>query len=70
VLVNTLITDRGLGLLRELSTLKSLDVSGTSVTDAGLRQLVSLPALRWVVAVKTGVATADALPGVRIDLAD
>ncbi len=70
VLVNTAITDQGLGLLRELSTLESLDVSGTAVTDAGLRQLTSLLALRWVVAVKTNVASSDVLPGVRVDLAD
>jgi hypothetical protein len=45
---NTQVTDRGLEQLKEFSTLESLDLEWSNVTDAGLANIAAVKSLRWV----------------------
>jgi hypothetical protein len=54
-LVDTLVTDEGIGQLLRLQGLERVNLSGTKTTDEGLLHLAKLPNLEWVCVNRTHV---------------
>jgi hypothetical protein len=65
-LQNTGLTDEGLLAIRDLEFLEVLNIFGDPVTDAGLANLGTLPALKRLYAWQTGITpnAVDSLRGV------
>jgi len=56
---NTRITDKGLGLIKNLNKLQSLSLVGTKVTANGVIQLQSIKGLQSIYLYQTGVNKND-----------